>query len=106
MLRTSKALLCLVFALVLALPLIATAGEAEAPCDEQLQLIEDGSGQLVFLAPCGPTETPHECDVQDNCTGRHFKDKICCPAGTHGECLVAQNGLGCVLSVDAICVAD
>jgi hypothetical protein len=67
----------------------------------------DPSVERVLLAPpCGPGETQHQCDIQDNCTGRHFKDSVCCGAGTTGACLVAVNGLGCVESVDAVCVPD
>jgi len=67
----------------------------------------DPAEERVLLAPpCGPGETQHQCDIQDGCTGRHFKDSVCCGAGTHGDCLVAVNGLGCVESVDAVCVPD
>ena len=67
----------------------------------------DPAEERVLLAPpCDPGETQHQCDIQDNCTGRHFKDSVCCGAGTHGDCLVAVNGLGCVISVDAVCVPD
>lgn len=67
----------------------------------------DPREERVLLAPpCGPGETQHLCDIQDNCTGRHFRDTVCCGAGTTGACLVAVNGLGCVISVDAVCVPD
>jgi len=67
----------------------------------------EAEGERIFLAPpCGEGETSHQCDVQDGCSGRHFRDHVCCPAGTHGDCLVAVNGLGCVISVDAVCVPD
>lgn len=68
-------------------------------------LLEDDP-ELRMGGQCGAGETLHKCDVQDACTGRHFKDSICCPSGTTGDCLVAVNGLGCVESVTAVCIAD
>lgn len=79
----------------------ADATDVEDICPEQVE------GERILLAPpCGAGETSHQCDVQDGCSGRHFRDHVCCPAGTHGDCLVAVNGLGCVQSVDAVCVPD
>lgn len=76
-----------------------------ALCRTTVQL--DPSEDRVLLAPpCGPGETQHTCDIQDGCTGRHFRDTVCCGAGTTGDCLVAVNGLGCVESVDAVCVPN
>ena len=102
---------------LIALAALSLLMTAPIPADEpvacetaamQLDLsLEDPSAERVLLAPpCGPGETEHTCDIQDECTGRHFRDSVCCGAGTTGDCLVAVNGLGCVESVDAVCVPD
>jgi hypothetical protein len=99
--------LCTLIALA-ALSVFVTAPlPADEPVAGQPPAQLDPAVERVLLAPpCGPGETQHLCDIQDNCTGRHFKDSVCCGAGTTGACLVAVNGLGCVESVDAVCVPD
>lgn len=105
------------FSTLIALAALSLLMTAPIPADEPvacetaaMQLdpsVDDPSEERVLLAPpCGPGETQHTCDIQDGCTGRHFRDSVCCGAGTTGDCLVAVNGLGCVESVDAVCVPD
>lgn len=97
-------------AVLLTTPVLADEPETdEAPdatlCEPTLQL-DPSEGRVHLAPPCGPGETQHTCDIQDGCSGRHFRDTVCCGAGTTGDCLVAVNGLGCVESVDAVCVPD
>lgn len=107
-----RAFCCVLFlALLVAPPLAAGTpdGACEAPAASQsvaadLADLSTPDAELRMGGQCGAGETLHKCDVQDSCTGRHFKDSICCPSGTTGDCLVAMNGLGCVESVDAVCV--
>lgn len=109
-LRTLTVLAALSVLVTVPLPADETT-TAETPVQvdpAQLDPVQlDPAEERVLLAPpCGPGETQHLCDIQDNCTGRHFRDTVCCGAGTTGACLVAVNGLGCVESVDAVCVPD
>lgn len=107
-----RAFCCVLFLALLVAPPLA-AGTLDATCEApaastaaaaDLADLLDSDPELLNGGQCGAGETLHQCDVQDSCTGRHFKDSICCPSGTTGDCLVAVNGLGCVESVDAVCV--
>lgn len=97
--------------LLAALVALSALVTAPLPADESVapetpEQLDPAQERVLLAPPCDPGETQHQCDVQDNCTGRHFRDSVCCGAGTTGDCLVAVNGLGCVISVDAVCVPD